>query len=136
MANNEESVGEIINPSWLFRCRPIDFSEYRHSICPGIFWLPGVSGLLFIHSACFYVFFALWSRRGWDTNQLRLLAPVGLVWVVLGGADIRFRLQRPSRQQRAGFDNAALNWFGLVFTILFYVVGVPAAAILLVWWIW
>ena len=131
----------FFTPVWLFRCRPEEFSRHTPSegsggfSCPGHFWLSGLVGLLSLHALCFGGFFEFWVIWGWCADLLWFLAPVGIVWLILGGADLKFRLRKPSPEQRDGFDNATLNWFGMHCTIFFYVILVPTALLLVVWWL-
>jgi hypothetical protein len=68
--------------------------------------------------------------------RLRQLGvPVVLLWSWLVAADVRFRLHRPSRQERSGFDNAVVNWFGFTATLAVYFVLLPAGILALIWWL-
>ena len=127
------SFWEIVNPTWMFRCKPSDFSGEGTSICPGIFWLLGLIGLLALHAGSIWFCLFLWQfGPGWG---LASFVPVCLLWVVLVPADVKFRLQRPTRREREGFDNAVVNWFGLIYPIAQLVLILPAALAGLIWWV-
>ena len=103
------------------------------SLCPGIAWLPGICGLFGLHSACFIGLFAELANHGLRARSLFWLAPVVAVWLLLSSAGVKFRLQRPTRDQRNAFDNAAINWFGMVTILLFYPILLPLAVGYLLW---
>ncbi|WP_131818129.1 hypothetical protein [Planctopirus hydrillae] len=89
--------------------------------------------LLVMHVASFEACWLLWPAYAYWA--LLVLVPIGLLWVWFVAADVRFRLQRPSPQERAGFDNAVVNWFGFLATLGSYFVVLPLGLMLLiVWW--
>ncbi|ODA36487.1 hypothetical protein A6X21_02045 [Planctopirus hydrillae] len=127
------TLWDELNPIWMFRTRPEDFRWFGRSICPGVFWLPGMIWLLVMHVASFEACWLLWPAYAYWA--LLVLVPIGLLWVWFVAADVRFRLQRPSPQERAGFDNAVVNWFGFLATLGSYFVVLPLGLMLLiVWW--
>jgi hypothetical protein len=133
MTDQEDSLWALLNPLWLFHGRPQDFQGLGRSICPGIAWLPGICGLLTLHVTCFSVVFTAWIGDGYTTQSLAWLTPVAAVWLLFGSADIKFRLQGGTKDQRRAFDNAAINWFGFVTIILFYPVLLPLAVGYFIW---
>jgi hypothetical protein len=131
-ADRQPTLWDELNPLWMFRCRPVDFCWFEKSICPGVFWLPGMVALLALHAASFQGCWLLWQvGGGW---ALLSLLPLGILWGWFVTADIKFRWQRPSRLQRSGFDNAVVNWFGFAATLAVYLAVLPAAVLALLWW--
>lgn len=127
--NLAPTVWNELNPVWMFRCRPADFRCCGHSICHGIFWLPGVVALLVLHVASCQGFWLLWQAIGrWACLSL---LPVSILWVWFAAADVKFRWQRPTREERWGFDNAVVNWFGFGGSLVFSPVILPAGLIAL-----
>ena len=130
--HDDGTLRDALNPLVLFRCRPADFRGYAPSICPGIFWLPGVASLLALPAAGTWGCWRLWLDAGaW---ALLLLAPAA-VWAWLAAADVAFRRRSPTPAQRARFDDAAVNWFGLVGTLVFWPVALLAGVVAGVWWL-
>jgi hypothetical protein len=128
----EATLWDLVIPLWMFRCRPSDFRSCGNSICPGVFWLPGMTALLALHVVSFLGCWFLWQAAG--SWAFLSLLPLGILWGWLVAADVKFRWQRPTRQERSGFDNAVVNWFGLVSTLAFYFVIVPVGVVALMWW--
>ncbi len=123
-----------INPICLFRCCPADFTRPADSIslCPGIFWLPGIVGLIALHAISIRVAWWLWSV-GWGWALLSLI-PLVTLWLWFGAADVKFRRQQSTRQERRDFDEAVVNWFGnaLFFTSPILILFLIALGLL--WW--
>ena len=44
-------------------------------------------------------------------------------------SDIKFRIQGPTVDERAGFDNAVLNWFGFVCHLVWPLILIPTLAV-------
>lgn len=131
--DRQPTFWDQIDPLWMFRARPEDFRSFGTSICPGLFWLPGMTGLLALHIATVLGVWYVWAvGDGW---LVAILLPVTALWGWFVPADLKFRRQRPTRQERAGFDNTVINWFGFVTTMAFYIALIPALVIALVWWL-
>lgn len=134
MSEQEPTLWELLNPLRMYRCRPRDFVDYSHSICPGIGYQPGLICLLMLHVGCFQYFFSSWMTQGLHPELFWCFAPLAPIWLLFVSADIKFRLQKPTRRERAGFDNAVINWFGMTSTLLMYYAFVPVAVGGLIWW--
>ena len=128
---DDGTLWDAVNPLSLFGWRPADFRGHAPSVCPGIFWLPGMVSLLALPSAGVWGCWHLWPAAG--TWALLPLAPAALVWAWLGAADVAFRRRSPTAEERAGFDNAAVNWFGLVATLAFYPAALLAGVAAVAW---
>lgn len=129
--SREPTFWEMLNPRWMFRCRPEDFRPFGEPLCLGVFWLQGMIGLLLIHVVCFASFWTQW-RTGSD-EAFMTLVPLVPLWLWFFAADVKFRLQKPTRDERARFDNAVVNWFGFALTVVGYGVVLPVAVVLLLW---
>lgn len=132
--DREPTLWELLNPVWMFRCRPADFRGWAgdSSICPGVFWVPGMAALLSLHMATSLGCWFLWRSHG--SWAFLSLVPLGVLWAWFVTADVKFRRQGPTRQQRWGFDNAVINWFGLASTLAFYFAILPTGLLVLLWW--
>jgi hypothetical protein len=132
--DRQPTLWDELNPLWMYRCRPADFRSFGNSICPGIFWLPGLIALLSLHVASVLGCWSLWQAAGgW---ALLSLLPLGILWGWFVATDVKFRMQRPTREERAGFDNAVINWFGFITTLAFYFAILPVGlVVLLCWWL-
>jgi len=138
MEGEHKIMLDEINPSWMFDARPRDYTGFQHTwICPGVFYLAGQMYLFLLHWACFTTFLNTLCTNGYRSNQLLYLLPVMVLWLLGVSADIKFRLQRPTRAERDGFDNAFVNWFGFLSTVtLFYLilpVGIVSGVVALIW---
>ena len=130
--SREGTRWDALNPLALFRCRPADFRGYAPSVCPGLFWLPGLVSLLALPAAGVWGCWQFWRSAGaW---ALLSLAPAAVVWAWLAAADVAFRRRSPTRAERAGFDNAVVNWFGLVAGLALWPAALLAGVAALVWW--
>ena len=111
-ATGKPSLWDELDPRWMFRCGPEDFRWPGESICPGIFWMPGMFGLLTLHAGAVHAVWVLWPVSG----AWALLAPLPLLplWVLFVAADVKFRRRKPDRRERRRFDEAVVNWFGWV----------------------
>ena len=120
-----------INPLTLFGWRPADFRDDPPSICAGIYWLPGMASLLALPAAGTWGCWRLWPDAGaW---ALLLLAPAVVVWAWLAAADVAFRRRSPTPAQRARFDDAAVNWFGLAASLTLWPASLLAGAAAAAW---
>ena len=131
-SKSRNTFWDEINPLWMFRCHPSEFGIYGSSICPGVFWPNGFFALLGLHFACFQGFITNWSRSGYNSLLLLYLLPVGVLWLILGAADIKFRRQKPTRVEMEGFDRQVVNWIGYVCGPLFPLV-LLAAFLYVIW---
>ncbi len=88
--------------------------------------------LLALPAAGVWSCWQLWQIAGiW---ALLTLVPFGIVWVWLMAADLVFRRQSPTRAERAGFDNAVINWFGLVAVLVLWPIATLAGVVALAVW--
>ncbi len=126
----EPTWWQILSPVWLYRARPTDFED-NGSICAGVMFMPGLLSLLAFHIAFLGFPVAILIRVEWQPAILWLTVPVLLLWAVLIPADIKFRLQGATREQRWLFDLEFINWFGLVT----WPVAALAGVFGLVWWV-
>lgn len=121
------TLWDALNPVSMFRCCPEDFRGYFPSICLGIFWMPGMVSLLALPFTAVWGCWQLWHIAGaWS---LLTFVPFGLVWSWLMVADAAFRRLSPTRAERAGFDNAVVNWFGLFATIVLWPIASLAGTV-------
>ncbi len=128
----EATVWDALNPVSMFRCQPADFCGYFPSICLGIYWMPGMVSLMALPFAGVWGCWQLWQVAGaWS---LLTFVPFGLVWSWLMVADVAFRRQSPTRAERAGFDHAVVNWFGLFATMVLWPIATLAGTVALVVW--
>ena len=131
----EPSWWQLASPVWLFRAKPEDFPEPDGSPCSGPFALRGLTGLLAIHFISFGLPITLWLTVGGSWWLWLLTIPVLLLWAVLVPADIQFRIQKPTRDQRAEYDNHFVNWFGLVTWPILLPMWSAVSVVGLVWWV-
>jgi hypothetical protein len=132
--DRQETLWDVLSPCWMFYCRRADFRDWQPSICPGVFYLPGLAALLSLHVLSVWGCRLLWLAGGGVWAPLLSLLPLAVLWGWFVTADVKFRRQRPTRSERAGFDNAVVNWFGLAATLATYFVLLPAGlAAALLW---
>jgi hypothetical protein len=121
-AVREETFWDVLNPMWMFHVRPED-CRGGGGFCHGFLFLPGFLALLFVHVLSVQVFLSYWPV---NENWAKLsLVPLGLLWTFLISADVKFRRQHPTREERWAFDEAFLNWFGLIALGAFIFVFLP-----------
>jgi len=137
MDSQHSTMWDEVNPSWMFQVHPREYTGYQHTwICPGVFYLAGWQGLFLFHYACFLPFLNALFRNGYQSSLLLYLLPIVVLWLILVPADVKFRLQRPTRAERNGFDNAVINWFGLLSALaIFYILPV-GLVIGVIAWVW
>ena len=138
MSKLSEELGEFweeCSPAWLFLARPGEYEvgATYYSLCPGLFFYNGLCGLFVLHWLCLAGFLSQLPPSGSHTGWVLPLLPLAVLWLLFVPADIKFRLQKPSQRARDGFDTAAVNWFGFLFTLFFYFVLIPAGAVMLLW---
>jgi hypothetical protein len=121
---------QMASPAWLFRAKPAEYAD-DGALCMGVFWLPGLIALLVVHVIGLVMPVQLWLHLGWHPILLVPVLPMLAVWAVFVSADIKYRMQGTTPEQRWAFDQAAVNWFGFVawpINLLTMVAG-------LVWWV-
>ena len=137
------AVREFIAPREIFRATPAMYSPQPGEGRPFGIPIPimfACYSLFAIHLACFLPFFNWVIWHGYRPQALIALAPLIVLWLPLCYADIRFRLQRPNRDQRDRFDDECIGWIGtfhlyigLVFGGALVVIGLPAVALYGLW---
>jgi len=133
MTNDRITFWQEFTPIWMFRCRPEEFRSTGFSICPGVFWLHGLISLVIFHGIFFAAFLNAWYSQGYNHWMLVSLIPVAALWAVFCSADIRYRRQHPTKEERSGFDDAVLNWFGFVTFAVSTVAFLPATILYFLW---
>lgn len=129
MTDESGTLWDVFNPFWMLYARPADYAGRRVSLCRGVFWLAGLQWLFLFHLACFTPFIYSLLMSGYRPTLLLYLAPVAIAWLFLFTADIKFRMQGSTSDSRANFDDAFLNWFGCLATIVSFC-AFPVAAII------
>jgi hypothetical protein len=126
MREEMEKLWEVANPMWLFRTHPSDMGPGGCSVDRGYYYLPGQSFLIVLHLGCVY----LWAHafgKGHDRHHAPLyLLPILFVWLIFVLADVKFRLQRPTEQERAIFHGTVMNWVGCLSMPLWILTEVAA----------
>jgi len=126
-------LAAMLNPAWLFRCRPADFAP--PGLCPGLLYFPGLFFLFLLHLVICDTFLLVWNRCGWTLWLALVLVPLLTVWAVLGAADIKFRRQCPTAGQREAFDRAVVNWVGLLGYLVLIFAAAPIGGVVLACWL-
>lgn len=112
MEDEHGTIWDIISPGWMFQARPEDFAHRRPSVCLGVYYMHGLYSLFLLHLGCFWLVINAVFTGSYRPYHLLYLLPVLVTWLVCIPADIKFRLQRPTRLERWAFDNTFVNWVG------------------------
>ena len=92
-------------------------------------------GLFLLHVISFAGLLNGYLHRGYHPLLLIYALPVGLLWSLFVAADIKFRMQKPTRQELSGFDRAVIIWFGSVSIAVIYPAVLFGGAIFILWYL-